>query len=121
MNHSSFVQQWLKLFSHILVCFPDKAVLPGYWLDCLDLVHPAETRRKEGKKTDLELFFYINMAQIWSTEIIQNNRNYSMKKWQKLVCYIYFDLNIFRNGLINTVRSFLLLENLSFQNSSQLP
>lgn len=49
MNHSSFVQQWPKLSSHILVCFPDKAVLPGYWLDCLDLVHPTETRRKERK------------------------------------------------------------------------
>lgn len=60
MNHSSFVQQWLKLFSHILVCFPDKAVLPGCWLDCLDSVHPAETRRKREKEKELEELFIMH-------------------------------------------------------------
>ena len=44
MNHSSLIQQWPKLLSHILICFPDKAVLPDYWLDYLDLVHPAKTK-----------------------------------------------------------------------------
>ena len=63
MNHSSFVQQWPKLFSHILVCFPDKAVLPDYWLDYLDSVHPAETRRKDKRKnTYVELFFILTWS-----------------------------------------------------------
>ena len=113
MNHSSFVQQWPKLFSHILVCFPDKAVLPDYWLDYLDSVHPAETRRKERRKnTYVELFFYINKGQIWSTKVIEN-RNYLMKAIS--MSHVFSDLNTFRNSLINTGRSFLLLQNLSFQ------
>lgn len=114
MNHSSFVQQWPKLFSHILVCFPDKAVLPDYWLDYLDSVHPAETRRKERRKnTYVELFFNINVGQIWSTKVIEN-RNYLMKAIS--ISHVFSDLNTFRNSLINTGRSFLLLQNLSFQN-----
>lgn len=75
MNHSSFVQQWLKLFSHILVCFPDKVVLPDYWLDCLDWAHPAETRRKERRKKRFAVILFINIGQITSIKLIQNGRN----------------------------------------------
>ena len=72
MNHSSFVQQWPKLFSHILVCFPDKAVLPDYWLDYLDSVHPAETRRKDKRKNTYVEFFFILTWSDMSTKVIEN-------------------------------------------------
>lgn len=46
MSHSSSAQQWPKPSSHTPVCFPDKAVLLGYWPDCLDSAHPTETELK---------------------------------------------------------------------------
>lgn len=110
MNHSSFVQQWPKLFSHILVCFPDKAVLPGYWLDCLDLVHPAETGRKEKGKNLWRVILYINIGQIPSIRVVQKTKLLSKEMADISVSSVFSGLKYFQKWL-DQFSNFLLLEN----------
>ena len=52
------------------------------------------------------------MGQIWSTKVTEN-RNYLMKK-EISMSHVFFRPKHF--SLIKTVRSFLLLQNFSFQN-----